>query len=131
MPPEQQPIKVLRSEERLSTTTVRTATERVRIRKVIVTEERTITVQLRREELVLEREPFDGSAVGNEDPPAPITFVLHEEQPVITTEVVPVERVSIIVDQIVQLQSVSDSVRKERIEVQRTAQNTLGPTPVE
>ncbi|WKK71888.1 DUF2382 domain-containing protein [Rathayibacter oskolensis] len=62
------PVSVIRSEERLEVTTVRTATERVRIRRVIVTEERTVTVSLRREELVIEREPLDG-AVGDSPPP--------------------------------------------------------------
>lgn len=62
----QEPITVVRSEERLDVTTVRTLTERLRVRKVIVTEERTITVTLRREEFVLEREPLDGPLEGGE-----------------------------------------------------------------
>ncbi|QHC67322.1 DUF2382 domain-containing protein [Rathayibacter sp. VKM Ac-2759] len=118
------PVSVIRSEERLEVTTVRTATERVRIRRVIVTEERTVTVPLRREELVIEREPLDG-AVGDSPATDPITLILHAEEPVITTRVVPVERVSVIVDRITAMRTVTDSVRKERVDVQRSVSALL------
>ncbi|OOB92131.1 YsnF/AvaK domain-containing protein [Rathayibacter sp. VKM Ac-2630] len=120
-------VTVIRSEERLSATTVRTATERVRIRRVVVTEERTVTVQLRREELVIEREPIDGDAgpASDAEPPAPITLVLHAEELVPTTRVVPVERVSVLVDRIVEMRTVSDSVQKERVDVQTSVRDRL------
>jgi len=125
LPPDDS-VSVIRSEERLSATTVRTATERVRIRKVVVTDERTITVQLRREELVIEREPLDAprQADGSE-PPAPITLVLHAEQPVLTTRIVPTERVSVLVDRIVQMRTVTDSVDKECVDVQTSIRDRL------
>jgi uncharacterized protein (TIGR02271 family) len=124
--PPQEPVSVIRSEERLSVTTVRTATERIRIRKVVVTDERTITVQLRREELVIEREPLDAPQQADDaEPPAPITLVLHAEQPVLTTRVVPTERVSVLVDRIVQMRTVSDSVRSERVDVQTSVRDRL------
>jgi uncharacterized protein (TIGR02271 family) len=116
-----EPVTVIRSEERLAVTTVRTAAERVRIRRVIVTEERTITVQVRREELVLEREPLDGSAaLSGDDVAEPITIVLHAEEPVVSTRVVPVERVHVVVDRVVQMRSVSEAVRRERVEIERS-----------
>ncbi|SMH32616.1 conserved domain-containing protein [Rathayibacter oskolensis] len=118
-------VSVIRSEERLDVTTVRTATERVRIRRVIVTEERTVTLQVRREELVIEREPLEGTVSGGEAAPAPLTFVLHAEQPVVTTRVVPVERVHVIVDRITAMRSVSESVRKERVELHRSVSDLL------
>jgi len=118
-------VTVIRSEERLSATTVRTATERVRIRRVVVTEERTVTVQLRREELVIEREPIDGGPASDAEPPAPITLVLHAEELVPTTRVVPVERVSVLVDRIVEMRTVSDSVQKERVDVQTSVRDRL------
>lgn len=124
--PSDDAVTVIRSEERLSATTVRTATERVRIRRVVVTEERTVTVPLRREELVIEREPIDGAGPAiDAEPPAPITFVLHAEEFVPTTRVVPVERVSVLVDRIVAMRTVSDSVRKERVDVQTSVRDRL------
>lgn len=124
--PSDDAVTVIRSEERLSATTVRTATERVRIRRVVVTEERTVTVPLRREELVIEREPIDGAGPAiDAEPPTPITFVLHAEELVPTTRVVPVERVSVLVDRIVEMRTVSDSVRKERVDVQTSVRDRL------
>ncbi|KQQ22051.1 hypothetical protein ASF48_02140 [Rathayibacter sp. Leaf299] len=124
--PSDDAVTVIRSEERLSATTVRTATERVRIRRVVVTEERTVTVPLRREELVIEREPIDGAGPAiDAEPPAPIIFVLHAEELVPTTRVVPVERVSVLVDRIVEMRTVSDSVRKERVDVQTSVRDRL------
>jgi uncharacterized protein (TIGR02271 family) len=124
--PSDDAVTVIRSEERLSATTVRTATERVRIRRVVVTEERTVTVPLRREELVIEREPIDGAGPAiDAEPPAPIIFVLHAEEFVPTTRVVPVERVSVLVDRIVAMRTVSDSVRKERVDVQTSVRDRL------
>jgi len=125
LPPDDS-VSVIRSEERLSATTVRTATERVRIRKVVVTDERTITVQLRREELVIEREPLDAPHQADDsEPPAPITLVLHAEQPILTTRIVPTERVSVLVDRIVQMRTVTDSVDKERVDVQTSIRDRL------
>ncbi|QHC69733.1 YsnF/AvaK domain-containing protein [Rathayibacter sp. VKM Ac-2801] len=116
-------VTVVRSEERLDVTTVWTPTERLRVRKVVVTEERTVTVTLRREELVIEREPLDrGTFDGAEDPPSgatpePITLVLHAEEPVLTTRVVPVERVHVMIDRIIAMQSATETIRKERVDV--------------
>lgn len=119
-------VSVIRSEERLRVGTVRVASERVRIRRVVVTEERTVTVQVRREELVIEREPLDGPLEGGGEPPEPLTFVLHAEVPVVTTRVVPVERVSVVVDRITAMRTVSEEVRAERVDV---AQDPLGGDP--
>jgi uncharacterized protein (TIGR02271 family) len=123
------PITVVRSEERLDVTTVWTPTERLRVRKVVVTEERTITVTLRREELVIEREPLeqppDGAGLGPRGAdPEPITLVLHAEQPVLTTRVLPVERVHVVIDRILEMQSATETIRKERVDV-RTVANLL------
>lgn len=118
-------VTVIRSEERLGVSTVRTATERVRIRTVIVTEERTVTVQVRREELVIEREPLDGPLEGDGEPPEPLVIVLHAEVPVVSTRVVPVERVSVVVDRITAMRSVSEEVRRERVDVHRSVSDLL------
>lgn len=123
----EEPVTVVRSEERLDVTTVWTPTERLRIRKVIVTEERTVTVTLRREELVIEREPFNGplddATLGPVDKsPEPITLILHAEEPVISARVVPVERVSVVIDRIVAMRSTTEMIRKERVEIRTVPQ---------
>jgi uncharacterized protein (TIGR02271 family) len=121
-------ITVIRSEERLDVTTAWTPTERLRVRKVVVTEERTVTVTLRREELVIEREPLDPVHLdGAEGPssgatPESITLVLHAEEPVLTTRVVPVERVHVMIDRIVAMQSTTETMRKERVDVRTVPQ---------
>ncbi len=78
--------------------------ERLRVRKVIITEEVTVKVQLRREELEVIREPLgDGVTPGSpsdrglDDPGVgydlPPDMVLYAEEPVVTTKVVPREHV--------------------------------------
>lgn len=61
---------MIRFEERLHGRTQTHATEKVRLRKYIVTEEVTLTVALRHEEFRLEREPLhhDDREQTTEDP---------------------------------------------------------------
>jgi len=78
---------------------------RVRLVKYVVTEQVQVTVPIRREEVRLEELPLDGDAVAapqeetlvpTEAPAGagrPDEVVLHAERPVVTVEVVPVERV--------------------------------------
>lgn len=101
--------------------------ERVRLRRQVVTEEVTVTVALRREELVIEREPIAEDAVGLVPSPATlgdgedIVVVLHAEEPVIGRRVVPVERVRLRRDTVIEDHTVTESVRKERADVDHTA----------
>ncbi|WP_249998233.1 YsnF/AvaK domain-containing protein [Actinoplanes sp. M2I2] len=121
-----------RSEQRLVAGTEVFETGRARLRKYVVTEDVQITVQIRREELRLEREPIgDHLRTPVEDPDVFGTLeefggpdggvifevVLHEERPVITTEIVPVERVRLA--KLVQTEQhiATGDVLKERIEV--------------
>jgi stress response protein YsnF len=120
-----------RSEERLVAGTEVYETGRARLRKHIVTEDVQITVQVRREVLRLDREPIAlGSQGLVEDPdvfgPAEVfgapdggtifEVTLHEERPVVTTEIVPVERVRLVKVVQTEQQVVTGEVRKERIE---------------
>jgi stress response protein YsnF len=120
-----------RSEEELVVGTELWETGRARLRKFVVTEDVQITVQVRREGIRLEREPIEeGSRHPVEDPdvfgPAEVfataeggvvfEIVLHEERPVVTTEIVPVERIRLTKTVEVDDQVVSGQVRKERIE---------------
>jgi uncharacterized protein (TIGR02271 family) len=116
------------SEEQLVVDTVPRAAERVRVRKAVVTEEVTVTVTVRREELVIEREPLDEPAgevawADTESPDAagPVEFVLHAEEPVVTKRVVPLERVRVQREVVVEERRISDEVRKERLDVDETS----------
>jgi uncharacterized protein (TIGR02271 family) len=116
------------SEEQLVVDKASRATGRVHLRKVIVEEEVTLTVTLRREELVIDRIPVDDSAGvnverGNGDAQlteGALEFVLLAEEPVIEKRIVPIERVKVARDTIVEERRISDQVRKERVEVDET-----------
>lgn len=106
--------------ERLHVETQRVPRSRVRLRKVVVTEQRTLTVPVRREEYRLIREaitdaePVVGGAIGA----AEQEVVLYEERVVVTTEVVPVERVRLVKEEVVDTRQVTGTVRLERIELE-------------
>lgn len=121
--------EVVRSEEQLHVSTTTYATERVRVSKRIITEEKTITVSVRREVFTLEREPISDSGPGTEpdssrlqDEPSQTRFevLLHEEQVVVQKKVVPIERVTVITDLITAQQDVTAQVRTEQIETTTT-----------
>jgi uncharacterized protein (TIGR02271 family) len=111
-----------RSEEELNVGTTERETGRVRLRKYVVEDEVTQTVPVKREEVRVEREPItdanvdaatEGPAISEEEH----EVVLHEEQPVAEKQAVPKERVRLDKDTTVDEQQVSDTVRKERIDV--------------
>ena len=113
-----------RSEEQLRVATERYAAKRVRVVKYVVTEEVQITVPIRREEIRIEEIPLDDGApaptgvldaVGTGG--LPETIVLHTERPVVSTEVVPVERVRLRTEWVQEQTQVRDEVRRERIDV--------------
>jgi len=113
-----------RSEERLRVATERYAAKRVRVVKYVVTEEVTVTVPIRREEIRIEEVPLDADApatAGALDAVGtgglPETIVLHTERPVVTTEVVPVERVRVHTEWVQEQVQVRDQVRRERVDV--------------
>ena len=107
------------SAERLRIETERVPRSRVRLRKVVVTEQRTVTVPVRREEYRLVREPIvdaaavAGATLGTEEQ----EVVLYEERVVVSTEVVPVERIRLVKEEVVGTRQVSGEVRRERIEL--------------
>ena len=131
-----------RSEERLVAGTELFEVGRVRLRKRVVTEDVQITVPLRREEIHIERIPItEASTPPVEDPdvfgdPAVFTraeggviheVTLHQERPLVTTEIVPVERVRLTKVVHTDDQVVSGEVRKERLEIEMPGE---GPRPV-
>lgn len=130
-PPADPPTEALeeeamtRSEEQLVVDKVEVPRERVRLVKHVVTEDVTVTVTLRREELRIEREPIASPdplelPPGTEIAPAEMEFFLLAEEPVVSTRVVPVERVRVGKDGVVEPRQVGAQVRKEQIEVERT-----------
>lgn len=120
--------EVTRSEEQLSVGTRAHAAERVRVRKRVFIEDVTLTVTLRREELVIDREPIAEGAPGLSAPSefplaedgGEVEFVLHAEEPVVTKRIVPVERVRLHRETTTEDRHVTDTVRKERVEVDET-----------
>ncbi|MFP5282763.1 MAG: DUF2382 domain-containing protein [Actinomycetes bacterium] len=112
---------VTRAEERLQVGVRSVATERVRVRKVVVTEEVTQTVVIRREELRIDREPLgfadEAEVSGGVEDAAPLEIVLSTEKPVVRLEVVPVERVRVVRERITEQVPVSDDVRREQVVV--------------
>jgi stress response protein YsnF len=128
-----------RSEERLVAATEVYEVGRARLRKHVVTEEVQITVVVRREELRLDREsiPAEGQAqVVDPDVFGPadvfegpdggsvFEITLHEERPVVTTEIVPVERVRLAKVVRTEQQQLSGEVRKEVIEAEVPGEGT-------
>jgi uncharacterized protein (TIGR02271 family) len=111
-----------RSEEELRVGTTERESGRVRLRKYVVEDEVTRTVPVRREEVRVEREPITDANVGDAmDGPAiseeEHEVVLREEEPVVEKRAVPKERVRLDKEAHTDERTVSDTVRKEEIEV--------------
>jgi uncharacterized protein (TIGR02271 family) len=115
-----------RSEEHLNVGTQRVEAGRARLRKYVVTENVTQTVPVSHEEVRLEREPItdgnvgaalDGPAISEEEH----EVVLHAERPVVAKEAVPVERVRLDTETVTSQETVTDTVRKEQVELDSDA----------
>lgn len=123
--------EVVRHEERLDVGTQRVPVGRVRFGKRVVTEERVVTVSVRREEFFLEQVPAgaDGTAEDlpgtGEVPPVPAegidpseaVIVLSEEEVEVVTRVVPRERVRVRLDRFREEVTVAAEVAREVVEV--------------
>jgi uncharacterized protein (TIGR02271 family) len=110
-----------RSEEELRVGTERREAGRVRLRKYVVTENEERTVPVRREEVRVEREPIhegnvdqalDGPDISEDEH----EVVLHEERPVVEKDVVAKERVRLGTEERTEQETISETLRKERIE---------------
>jgi uncharacterized protein (TIGR02271 family) len=109
-----------RSEERLRVGTEQVETGRARLRKYVVTEQQSVDVPVRREEVRVEREPVTdanrGDALSGPDlSDEEHEVVLTEERPVVEKETVPVERVRLSKEQVTGNERVSEDVRHEEI----------------
>ena len=140
---------MVRSEEQLRVGTERVATTRARLVKYVVTEEVQITVPIRREEIRVEEVPIDApddgpgeSLTGTEDSSArtahrgrrrdvagglPDEIILHTERPVVSVEVVPLERVRLRTELVQGQETVTEQVQREQIVVDQTSAPGLTP----
>lgn len=124
---------LIRSEEQLAVSTVRVPARRVRLEKFVVTETRTITVQVSHEQVRLVdvnlEADHDDNLVGDGAHATVDTAVttdpnnsdvdrwltLSEERVVVTIEVVPIERVRLQVTSALEQREVTDTVRREQV----------------
>lgn len=103
-------------EERVSVGTERVETGRARLRKYVVTETEQVEVPVRREEVVLEREPATGTGdgrLGEEE----ASVTLSEERPVIEKETVATENVSLGKRTVEDTRTVDTEVSHEEVDV--------------
>jgi uncharacterized protein (TIGR02271 family) len=111
-----------RSEEELRVGTTQRERGRVRLRKYVTTEHVQQAVPVRRERVRLEREPITDANIhaatsGPEISEEEHEVVLREEEPVVEKRVVPRERIRLDKDTVTGEEQVTESVRKEQIEV--------------
>ncbi|GAB17190.1 hypothetical protein GOEFS_021_00170 [Gordonia effusa NBRC 100432] len=109
---------LVRSEEQLNVGTEKVATGKARLRKYVVTEEQSVTVPVTHEEVRVVREPISSDAPVGDIGEAQTEVTLHEDQVVAEKKTVPVERVGLEVNEVTDKESVSDTVRKEKIETE-------------
>jgi uncharacterized protein (TIGR02271 family) len=109
---------MIRSEEELRVRLRRRA-RRVRVQRYVVTDYVTTTIPVRREELrLVEALGDEASRTAKPAPPGESwEMVLHQEEPVVSKQVVARERVRLSVQTITENRRISGEVRKERIQV--------------
>ena len=109
-----------RSEERVRAGTEKVTAGKARLRKWVETEEQQISVPVTKEKAKLVTEPITDANRGDAMSGGDITeeeheVTLTEERPVVAKETVPVERVKLAKDVETSEETVSETVRKERI----------------
>ncbi|HWE55584.1 MAG TPA: YsnF/AvaK domain-containing protein [Acidimicrobiales bacterium] len=116
-----------RSEEELLVGRAVRPAEKVRLVKRVVIEEAHIPVRLRREELIVERIPYQAGSPPESEVLGELEeadqfvgeIVLFEERAVVTTQVVPLERVRLTKTVVTEEQTIYEQLRKERIDVEQ------------
>jgi len=110
-----------RSEERVRAGAENVTAGKARLRKWVETEEQQIAVPVTKEKARLETEPItdanrDDAMSGGDITEEEHEVTLTEERPVVAKETVPVERVKLTKDVETSEETVSENVRKERID---------------
>lgn len=120
-------VEIPTEEERVRVGKREAEAGRVRLRKVVQTEQVNVPVELRREDVVVERVPADQvrSGQGGEFENKEVELEVRREEPVIEKERVVTGAVRARKTEDVEQQTVSDSVRKTDVEVDRSG---LGET---
>ena len=108
-------VEMVRSEERVRVSTTRVPVRRARLERFEVTEMQTITVPVVREDVRIVYEPVDPAESLPERTAPPRPLVLTSERVVVSTERVPVELVSLVIETVTQEQTVTQDVRVEQV----------------
>ena len=125
-PESNEPVEVVRSEERLDVGTVVRVSGRAVLRRYVVTETVTQTFQVRHEEFRVDHEPLVDIGRTDSEHPAIherafagrfVETVLHREVPVVTMQVVAAERVRVHVDTVTDQVQVVEDVARERVDI--------------
>lgn len=122
MQPQQAPQgreELIRSEERLRVGTESQPAGKAVLRKNVVTENVHTTVPVEHDEVYVEREPIaagDARGARADIGEAEQEMTLRAERPVVAKDTVPVERVHLAKDEVVEQQPVDDQIRRERVE---------------
>ncbi|MBQ1073341.1 YsnF/AvaK domain-containing protein [Micromonospora sp. C31] len=110
---------IIRSEERMKVGTESQPAGTARLRKYVVTEDVHTTVPVEHDEVYVEREPIaarDARGVRADIGEAEQEMTLRAERPVVGKETVPVERVHLGKDEVVEEQPVDGQIRRERVD---------------
>ena len=115
---EQEDASVTRTEEELAVGKREVEAGRVRLRKWVETEPVQMDVDLKRETARVRREPVSDAATGVDIGEQEVEVELRREEPVVEKRVVAKERVSLEKDVETDTETISEQVRKERVEVE-------------
>lgn len=117
-------VVMTRSAEQLQAGAVNVLVGRARLVTYIVTEDQTFTIPVRRQEarLVYDAVPPDEQVVSHTDPAEDVReIVLHAEQVLFSTQVVPVERVRMVRRVVTGERTVTARLASEQIDIDHTS----------
>lgn len=123
---------MIRSEEQLRVGTEEHETGHARLRKYVVTEHVTTTVPISHEEVEVIREPISEQERANYATRSrplgegEVEITLHAEQPMVSKESVPVERVRLRTEKVTEQQEISADVQREQIEYENDSEQSGG-----
>lgn len=109
---------VTRSEEELRVGKREVESGRLRLHKWVETEQVEVPVEVRREKARVTREAVDGTVPADELGDEDLVVTLREERPVVAKETVAKERIRIDKETETATETVSDKLRKERVDVE-------------
>jgi uncharacterized protein (TIGR02271 family) len=108
---------VTRSEEELRVGKREVEAGHLRLHKWVETEQVDVPVEIKREKARVTREPVEGAATGEDIGEESLEVTLTEEKPVVQKETVAKERIGVEKEVERDTETVSEEVRKERVEV--------------